>query len=88
VILFPPSGTRIREALEREYQSDAALPKSFLTTDMRIAVTLAYENTPLGRICLHSPASPSFGLFKDYAERGDLFRRYVREIGSESPATP
>jgi UDP-N-acetylmuramoylalanine--D-glutamate ligase len=84
VILFPPSGTRIGEALEREYQSDAALPKSFLTTNMRIAVTLAYENTPPGKICLHSPASPSFGLFKDYAERGDLFRRYVRELGVRS----
>jgi UDP-N-acetylmuramoylalanine--D-glutamate ligase len=82
LILFPPSGTRIWQAVEREYGSACALPRSFFATDMRTAVSLAYENTPKGRICLHSPASPSFGLFKDYAERGDLFRYYVRELGS------
>ncbi len=81
VILFPPSGARIRAAIEREYQH-APLPKIFETSDMREAVALAYANTPAGGICLHSPASPSFGLFKDYVERGDLFRHYARELGS------
>ncbi len=80
LILFPPSGTRIWQAIKREYGERAALPKSFFTADMGAAVSLAYENTPKGRICLHSPASPSFGLFRDFAERGDLFRRYVREL--------
>jgi UDP-N-acetylmuramoylalanine--D-glutamate ligase len=82
LILFPPSGTRIWQAVQREYGNDLALPASFFTTDMRTAVSLAHANTPKGRICLHSPASPSFGLFKDYAQRGDLFRRYVRDLGS------
>ncbi len=83
-ILFPPSGERIWQAIQREYQGQAPLPQSFFTTDMRTAVALAYEHTPRGAICLHSPASPSFGLFKDYAQRGDLFRRYVRELSSDS----
>lgn len=82
VILFPQSGARIRAAIEREYQG-ATLPTSFETSDMCEAISFTYANTPPGRICLHSPASPSFGLFKDYAERGDLFRRYARELGSE-----
>ena len=83
VILFPQSGSRIRAAIEREYQG-ATLPKCFETTDMREAVSFAYANTPAGGICLDSPASPSFGLFKDYAQRGELFRRYARELGSEN----
>ena len=83
VILFPPSGARIWEAVQREYRGQVSLPKTFFTDDMRTAVWLAYQNTPKGGICLHSPASPSFGLFKDYVERGDLFRRYVQELGCE-----
>jgi UDP-N-acetylmuramoylalanine--D-glutamate ligase len=84
IILFPPSGARIREALEREYRGQALLPELHDVADMRAAVSVAYANTPPGKICLHSPASPSFGLFKDYAERGNLFRRYVKELGSAS----
>jgi len=83
VILFPPSGERIWQAIQREYAGATPMPKSFFVSDMRTAVQLAYQHTPRGRICLHSPASPSFGLFRDYAERGGLFRRYVRELGSE-----
>jgi UDP-N-acetylmuramoylalanine--D-glutamate ligase len=83
VILFPQSGARIRDAIEREHQGQT-LPRRLETADMREAVAFAYANTPAGKICLHSPASPSFGLFKDYAERGDLFRRHASELGSES----
>ncbi len=81
VILFPPSGARIWSAIAREYHG-IALPQRFSVAEMREAVALAFENTPPGRICLHSPASPSFGLFRDYADRGDQFRRYVRDLGS------
>ncbi len=79
VILFPPSGERIWQAMEREYPA-GKLPRRFVASDMRTAVSIAYRSTPPGRICLHSPASPSFGLFRDYIERGDLFARYVREL--------
>src|SRR5579885_1576430 len=82
VILFPPSGERLWQAMEREYQSGADLPKPCFTTDMRTAVSIAYRNTPSGTICLPSPAAPSFGLFRDYLERGESFKRYVEELGS------
>lgn len=43
-------------------------------------VEKVYECTPEGKICLLSPSSQSYGLFKNFEERGDLFRKYVEEL--------
>ncbi|MDD2274374.1 MAG: UDP-N-acetylmuramoyl-L-alanine--D-glutamate ligase [Candidatus Pacebacteria bacterium] len=70
IIAFPDSGEKIvRNIRSRIYKVD----------NMEDAVDLAYKHTTKGRICLLSPASPSFNLFKDYKERGDLFKGYVNE---------
>ena len=44
------------------------------------AVRLAFQHTAPGRICLLSPASASFGMFVDYADRGDQFAKSVRSL--------
>ncbi len=82
LILFPTNGPRIWDTI-REYQTEPARfsPHVFFVDSMEEAVRLAYAHTEPGKICLHSPASPSFGLFKDYKERGTLFKEYVRQFG-------
>jgi UDP-N-acetylmuramoylalanine-D-glutamate ligase len=45
-------------------------------------VAIAYDRTEAGRICLLSPASPSFGLFKDYRERGDSFKAFIKLLSN------
>lgn len=46
--------------------------------DMAKAVRLAKKHSASGDIVLLSTACASFGLFKNYKERGDLFQKYAR----------
>jgi UDP-N-acetylmuramoylalanine--D-glutamate ligase len=81
VILFQPTGIRIWNAIEN-HSPNRPLPSAFFVRDMEQAVRIAYESTAAGKICLLSPASPSFGTFKDYRERGELFKAFVRKLSS------
>ena len=79
VILFPPTGSRIWQAVCKQEPAAAVRFRHFYVDSMEEAVALAKEHTTQGRICLHSPASPSFGLFRDYRDRGEQFKRLVLE---------
>jgi UDP-N-acetylmuramoylalanine-D-glutamate ligase len=79
VVLFPDTGAKIQALLLKAgYEA-----RFFATTSMQEAVHFAYEYTPEGSICLLSTASPSYRLWKNYEEKGDLFTKYVKEEGAK-----
>ncbi|MEK6299268.1 MAG: UDP-N-acetylmuramoyl-L-alanine--D-glutamate ligase [Acidobacteriota bacterium] len=82
LILFSPTGKRMWEAVESAAGTDEFKLTAFPVETMGEAVRLAFEHTKHGRICLLSPASPSYGKFKDYRERGDAFKKHVEEVGN------
>ncbi|HJQ97388.1 MAG TPA: UDP-N-acetylmuramoyl-L-alanine--D-glutamate ligase [Candidatus Polarisedimenticolaceae bacterium] len=68
VILVPPGGPRMAEAMEGPVR---------LVRDLAEAVGVARSVTPAGKTVLFSPASPSYGTYVNFEERGEHFRQLV-----------
>lgn len=79
LILLPTTGEKIAQAL---YSADSksSININFVSSLLE-AVDLAYKITSKGGVCLMSPASASFNLFKDYSDRGNQFKQLVMEFG-------
>ena len=77
IVLIPETGRRIREAiLARDPSVERRLHDA---RDLEDAVAIARRVTPPGATVLFSPASPSYGPFANFEERGDRLRAYVEE---------
>jgi UDP-N-acetylmuramoylalanine--D-glutamate ligase len=83
VILFPPSGARIRKALEDRVPNRF---RFFETSSMAEAIDVAFAETGAPGVCLLSPASPSFPIFKNFEERGAVFRSLAVSVGEKGSA--
>lgn len=82
IVLFPETGERIEEALEKAGVERLRIKK---TGSMKAAVEFAYEKTRRGGTCLLSTASPSYSLWKNFEEKGDQFTSWVKTLGSPQP---
>ncbi|MBI5123206.1 UDP-N-acetylmuramoyl-L-alanine--D-glutamate ligase [Candidatus Roizmanbacteria bacterium] len=76
IVLFPDSGNKIFALLNKVI----GFKFNFLKTkSMEEAVVFAYENTQAKTVCLLSTASPSYSLWKNFEEKGDLFQFFVKK---------
>jgi UDP-N-acetylmuramoylalanine--D-glutamate ligase len=78
VILLPPGGPSILAALAAVDPEAAA--RARVVSHLAEAVALAARVTRPGAVALFSPASPSYGVYKNFEERGDAFRKLVSTL--------
>jgi UDP-N-acetylmuramoylalanine--D-glutamate ligase len=71
IVLFPESGNRILKS-----QQGFNILK---TRSMEKAIDFAFKNTLEGKICLLSTASPSYSIWKNFEEKGDLFQKFIKQ---------
>lgn len=74
IVLFPDSGEKIFKLLKKTPGF-----KFKKTNSMEEAVIFAYANTRKNTVCLLSNASPSYSLWKNFEEKGDLFQSFVKK---------
>ena len=73
LILLGEAKDKIKETFE-------GLTAITMVKSLKDAVDLAHNEAIAGDVVLLSPACSSFDMFKDYKERGDLFREFVNAL--------
>jgi UDP-N-acetylmuramoylalanine--D-glutamate ligase len=82
VLTLPDSGPRIRAQIEAAPAPAASgLAGVADCPDLAAAVAAGFGWAQPDGVVLLSPAAPSFGVFKDYRDRGEAFARAVRALG-------
>lgn len=71
VVCMPETGVKIAEGVSE---------KAVIAETMEEAVKAAHERTACGKSCLLSPAAASYGRFKNFEEKGDLYQKLVRGL--------
>lgn len=71
IVCLPKTGEYIKEGLESSNK------KVYFTNELEEAVNIAKKVTKKNTVCLLSPAASSYGYFKNFEERGKLFKKYV-----------
>lgn len=68
LICLPDTGHQIFDRLTNE---------KYRVDNLEQAVKIAYQVTDAGQACVLSPASPSYTFFKNFEERGQIFKQQV-----------
>ena len=74
VICMPKTGHDIARKLKKE--------KVYIVETMEEAVKIAKKVTNKGKSCLLSPAAASYGFFKNFEEKGNIYQELVRKAAN------
>ncbi len=75
VVLLPDTGKIIYEKLKDSYEHNL-----YMADDLKAAAKICTEVTRDGEACVLSPAAASYGFFKNFEERGNFFKKCIKEF--------
>jgi UDP-N-acetylmuramoylalanine--D-glutamate ligase len=78
VICLPPGGPAVEAAIRAVCPPEH--PEIHAARDLQDAVEHAARVTAPGKVVLLSPGSPSYGVYRNFEERGEHFRRLVEGL--------
>ena len=78
LILTGATAPKIRQCVEQTGRYDQ--PQIIDVPDLKSAVRTAYATAHPGDLVIMSPASASFDCFKNFMERGELFKQFVNAL--------
>lgn len=79
IILMEATGLRIKEEIKTGYMELNNSDRLHLVENLYEAVKLAKKITKQGKSCIMSPAAASYGIFKNFEERGEVFKKLVKK---------
>ena len=80
LLLCGDTASKIRTAVEDAPGYNGANPEIIEFQDFKAAVEAAHDRAVDGDVVMLSPACASFDRFKNFMERGDAFKKIVREL--------
>ena len=79
-MLIGQTAGKIFEAVKEEAEKQNKSIKIYMCDDFEETILTAKKVTKSGDIVLFSPASASFDMFKDFADRGNKFKELVNKL--------
>ncbi|MDD5221067.1 MAG: UDP-N-acetylmuramoyl-L-alanine--D-glutamate ligase [Candidatus Pacebacteria bacterium] len=76
IILLPENHKRIAKAISK---TKGRKPKIYFAKNMKEVAHMSFKNTK-GGACVLSPASASYNLFKNFEERGNRFKKIIKDL--------
>lgn len=80
LILIGQTSEKIFEVVKQELENTNKDLNIYMCDTLEQTVTLAKKVAKSGQVVLFSPASASFDMFKDFADRGNQFKKLVNNI--------
>jgi UDP-N-acetylmuramoylalanine--D-glutamate ligase len=76
IVLTGQAGSRLRSLLESRMEKNHL----FTIRSFDELPFLIKKYIPKGGVCLLSPAAASYGLFRNFEERGNIFKKIVKSL--------